>query len=88
MITKKQIEKARGGGLYDIQERVDGAGFVYFPGGRVTWTVKGEGDDTEVELFESWGSPTKPQVQDILRLVFLYVGFNRQQKEAACPGTV
>lgn len=89
MITKKDVEKAKKG-CYGINERVNEAGFVYFPDGRVTWTIKNtsDPDDFEVELFESWGSPTKAQVQDILRLVTAYVGFNRQQaKEGSCPAT-
>jgi hypothetical protein len=83
MITKQQVEKAKKG-VYSIQERVDDAGFVYFPDGRVTWKINEnptDPDNFEVELFESWGSPGKLQIRDIMRLVAAYVSYNRQQKK-------
>lgn len=82
-ITKQDVEKATQGGAYSITERVDEAGFVYFEGGRVTWKVNdnpSDPDNFEIEVFESWGSPSRAQVQGILRLVAVYVKFNRQQK--------
>jgi hypothetical protein len=86
-ITKKDLDEALEG--FGIEERVEGAGFVYFNGGRVTWTtkatadpVRGEGwpEDFEVELFESWGSPSRPVADAIMRLVSIYVAYNRQEK--------
>lgn len=88
-ITKQEVESARKNGTYSIEERVDESGFVYFPDGRVTWRVTNtvDPDDFEVELFESWGSPTRLQVRDIMRLVARYVAFNRQQKVTPCPAS-
>jgi hypothetical protein len=84
-VTKDDVEKAKKNGQYSINERVEEAGFVYFEGGRVTWTIKNtaDPDDFEIELFESWGAPSQIQVRDIMRLVAKYVAFNRQEKVKA-----
>jgi hypothetical protein len=92
-VTKTEVEAAFRAGGYTINERYPECGFLYFPAskpytaenpnqGRVFWNVEKTEDpnDPQIAVCASWDFPTDKQINEILKLLALYVSYNRQRK--------
>ena len=97
-VSKTDVEAAFEIGGFTINERFPECGFIYFPAsrpwtkenedqGRVFWKVEGERTDVpitreQVWINESWSYPNARQIEQLYKLVHLYVNYKRQQKAA------